>query len=88
MPLSGLLSRTRPSKPASPAVVQSVDQPCPAEILTALYEAAETDGVDVALPLYDERPGHPICLSGLGCTAGSAEELVPERTALTDIRAR
>jgi CTP:molybdopterin cytidylyltransferase MocA len=45
-------------------LIQSVDQPCPAEIMVALYEAAEADGVDVALPLYEERPGHPICLAG------------------------
>src|SRR5436190_1514386 len=51
--------------PASAAVlIQSVDQPCPAEIITALYETAEADGVDVTLPLFDERPGHPVCLAG------------------------
>jgi molybdenum cofactor cytidylyltransferase len=45
-------------------VVQSVDQPCPATILRALYEAVEQDDVDVAAPVFGERRGHPICLSG------------------------
>src|SRR6266536_2022246 len=45
-------------------MIQSVDQPCPADIIAALYEAAEDDGVDVALPLHNERPGHPVCLAG------------------------
>jgi molybdenum cofactor cytidylyltransferase len=45
-------------------LVQSVDQPCPADILRALYEAAEQDGVDVAVPVFGGRRGHPICLSG------------------------
>ena len=45
-------------------MIQSVDQPCPADILAALFQTAESAGVDVALPLHDERPGHPICLDG------------------------
>jgi molybdenum cofactor cytidylyltransferase len=45
-------------------MVQSVDQPCPAEILRVLYDAAEEPDVDVAVPLFDGRRGHPICLAG------------------------
>jgi molybdenum cofactor cytidylyltransferase len=55
-------------------VVQSVDQPCPAAILRALYEAVEHGGVDIAVPVFDGRRGHPICLSG---------QLLPE---LMDVR--
>jgi CTP:molybdopterin cytidylyltransferase MocA len=45
-------------------IVQSVDQPCPAWILRALYRAAEEDGVDVAVPVSGGWRGHPIGLSG------------------------
>jgi len=55
-------------------VVQSVDQPCPSAILRMLYEAAENDGVDVAVPAFGGRRGHPICLAG---------RLLPE---LADVR--
>ena len=51
--------------PESTAVIiQSVDQPCPSEIIQRLYEAVQTAGVDVAIPIFDDRPGHPVCLSG------------------------
>jgi molybdenum cofactor cytidylyltransferase len=55
-------------------VVQSVDQPCPSKILRTLYQAAEQDGVHVAVPVFGGRRGHPICLSG---------RLLPE---LADVR--
>ena len=55
-------------------IVQSVDQPCPSAILRMLYEAAENDGVDVAVPAFGGRRGHPICLAG---------RLLPE---LADVR--
>jgi len=45
-------------------IVLSVDQPCPSAILRRLYEAAEVDGIDVAVPAFDGRRGHPICLAG------------------------
>jgi molybdenum cofactor cytidylyltransferase len=45
-------------------IVQSVDQPCPAAIMRALYEAVEQPGVDVAAPSFGGRRGHPICLAG------------------------
>ncbi len=44
-------------------MVQSVDQPCPAEILESLYRAVEGGG-EVALPIFGGRPGHPICFAG------------------------
>ena len=66
--MSGRGSSIRVGASAVPAgttaiVLQSVDQPCPAAILRRLYELVETEGADVALPLFDERPGHPVCLS-------------------------
>jgi molybdenum cofactor cytidylyltransferase len=45
-------------------IVYSVDQPCPATIVRALYEAVEEPGVDVAAPIFAGRRGHPICLAG------------------------
>jgi CTP:molybdopterin cytidylyltransferase MocA len=44
-------------------VVQSVDQPAPAEVLRALFGAL-TGPALVALPTYDGRRGHPVCLAG------------------------
>ena len=44
-------------------VVQSVDQPCPADVLVALFEAVEA-GSSVAVPTAGGRRGHPIALSG------------------------
>lgn len=55
-------------------VVQSVDQPCSADVLTALFSAA-TDGVDIVVPTYGGRRGHPICLAG---------HLLPELRAVTE----
>jgi molybdenum cofactor cytidylyltransferase len=45
-------------------VIQSVDQPCPAEIVDRLYRAVESAGVDVAIPVFGGRRGHPLGLSG------------------------
>jgi molybdenum cofactor cytidylyltransferase len=42
--------------------VQSVDQPCPAEVLEALYTAVER-GADVAQPTFGGRRGHPVCVA-------------------------
>ncbi len=44
----------------SRVLVQSVDQPCDAEVLTALLRA----NGDLTVPTYDGRRGHPICVSG------------------------
>ena len=44
-------------------VVQSVDQPAAADILRALL-AAVGPSVDVAVPCYAGRRGHPVCLAG------------------------
>jgi molybdenum cofactor cytidylyltransferase len=56
-------------------IVQSVDQPCPASIVRALYQAAEQDSVDLAVPAFGGRRGHPICLSG---------QLLPELGAVSE----
>jgi molybdenum cofactor cytidylyltransferase len=46
-------------------VMQSVDQPCDADVLARLCAALAADaGVDVAVPTYAGRRGHPVCLSG------------------------
>jgi CTP:molybdopterin cytidylyltransferase MocA len=44
-------------------LVQSVDQPCPAAVIEALFAAVE-QGAEIALPTYAGRRGHPICLAG------------------------
>src|SRR5437867_1900454 len=44
-------------------LVQSVDQPSTAEVLSALFDAVE-NGAQVAIPTHEGRRGHPICLSG------------------------
>jgi molybdenum cofactor cytidylyltransferase len=44
-------------------LIQSVDQPSPPDVLTALFEAIFRGGM-VAVPTYEGRRGHPICLSG------------------------
>ncbi len=41
-------------------LVQSVDQPCSAAVLKALYAADAT----VAVPTFEGRRGHPVCFSG------------------------
>jgi molybdenum cofactor cytidylyltransferase len=58
----------------SAVLIQSVDQPCSIEVLTALFDAAG-NGADVALPTYHERRGHPICL---------ASTLLPELRRVTE----
>jgi molybdenum cofactor cytidylyltransferase len=49
-------------------LVQSVDQPCESDVLTSLFAALEAGSaeveVEVAVPTYAGRRGHPICLSG------------------------
>jgi molybdenum cofactor cytidylyltransferase len=44
-------------------LVQSVDQPVPAEVVSALFAAVEA-GACVAIPTFGGRRGHPVCLSG------------------------
>ena len=44
-------------------VVQSVDQPVTADVLGRLYAAID-DKTDVAMPSFNGRRGHPICLAG------------------------
>lgn len=48
---------------AHAVLVQSVDQPVPAEVLAALFEAVER-GALVAVPTFEGRRGHPICVAG------------------------
>jgi molybdenum cofactor cytidylyltransferase len=55
-------------------IIQSVDQPCSAEVLDALFSAT-VGGADVAVPTYRGRRGHPICLSG---------RLLPELRTITE----
>jgi molybdenum cofactor cytidylyltransferase len=47
-------------------LIQSVDQPCESDVLTSLFAALEAGSaeVEVAVPTYAGRRGHPICLSG------------------------
>jgi molybdenum cofactor cytidylyltransferase len=56
-------------------IVQSVDQPCPAEIIQRLYQAVETAGADLAIPAFDGRRGHPLGLAG---------RLLPELTTVRE----
>jgi molybdenum cofactor cytidylyltransferase len=48
---------------ADAIMVQSVDQPCPADVLTRLFDAVE-HGAAIAVPTHHGRRGHPICLAG------------------------
>jgi CTP:molybdopterin cytidylyltransferase MocA len=41
-------------------LVQSVDQPCSADVLRALY----TSPAAIAMPTYEGRRGHPVCFAG------------------------
>jgi len=45
-------------------VIQSVDQPCQADVLARLFAALESGRADVAVPTHAGRRGHPVCLSG------------------------
>jgi CTP:molybdopterin cytidylyltransferase MocA len=44
-------------------LVQSVDQPVEAEVVTALFQAIEGEA-EVAVPTYQARRGHPVCVAG------------------------
>jgi CTP:molybdopterin cytidylyltransferase MocA len=44
-------------------LVQSVDQPVPAEVLGMLFDALEA-GARVAIPTYRGHRGHPVCVAG------------------------
>jgi molybdenum cofactor cytidylyltransferase len=44
-------------------LIQSVDQPCPANILTALFEAVD-QVTDLAVPTFAGRRGHPVVFAG------------------------
>jgi molybdenum cofactor cytidylyltransferase len=44
-------------------VIQSVDQPVPATVLVALFDAI-VGSVEVAVPTYRGRRGHPVAFSG------------------------
>jgi molybdenum cofactor cytidylyltransferase len=44
-------------------LIQSVDQPASAAVITALFAALHR-GVDVVVPTYEKQRGHPICLAG------------------------
>jgi molybdenum cofactor cytidylyltransferase len=45
-------------------LIQSVDQPCPVEVLTALFTAIEQGTGDIVVPTHNGRRGHPICVAG------------------------
>jgi CTP:molybdopterin cytidylyltransferase MocA len=45
-------------------VIQSVDQPCPADVLATLLASLDSAAADVAIPTYAGRRGHPVCFSG------------------------
>jgi CTP:molybdopterin cytidylyltransferase MocA len=44
-------------------LIQSVDQPVPSLVIQALFEAVGGE-VKVAVPTYQGRRGHPICVAG------------------------
>jgi CTP:molybdopterin cytidylyltransferase MocA len=44
-------------------LVQSVDQPCSAAVISLLFATVE-GGAEVALPTWQGRRGHPVCLAG------------------------
>jgi molybdenum cofactor cytidylyltransferase len=44
-------------------LVQSVDQPVPAQVITTLFQTVES-GARVAIPTFRGRRGHPVCFSG------------------------
>ena len=44
---------------ATKVLVQSVDQPCSADVLRALY----TSPAAIAIPTYECRRGHPVCFA-------------------------
>jgi molybdenum cofactor cytidylyltransferase len=52
------------SDDVSAILIQSVDQPSPVEVLSALFEAI-AQGATVAVPTYRGRRGHPVCFGGL-----------------------
>jgi CTP:molybdopterin cytidylyltransferase MocA len=49
------------SNPAA-ILIQSVDQPCPAAVLQALYDGVSR--AEVVIPTYGGRRGHPVCFAG------------------------
>src|SRR5262249_23299075 len=55
-------------------VVQSVDQPVTSEVLVSLLAAIDAD-TDLAIPSYEGRRGHPVCLAG---------RVLPELRAVTE----
>jgi molybdenum cofactor cytidylyltransferase len=66
---AGRSSSTRVGATAAPdtltaLVVQSVDQPCPAEVLELLFTALVRADADLAQPTFGGRRGHPVCFSG------------------------
>jgi molybdenum cofactor cytidylyltransferase len=45
-------------------VIQSVDQPCPADVLVSILAGLERVEADVAVPVFHGRRGHPVCFAG------------------------
>lgn len=59
-----------------PILIQSVDQPVPARVLSQLVEALTRDAlIDIVVPIYQGRRGHPVLLAGA---------LLPELRAVTE----
>lgn len=68
LPESGRSASIRIGSDALPldvqaVVIQSVDQPCGADVLTVLFDAA-AQGADIVVPTHNGRRGHPICVAG------------------------
>jgi CTP:molybdopterin cytidylyltransferase MocA len=55
-------------------LVQSVDQPVSRDVVFALFEAVER-GAEIAIPTFNGRRGHPVCVAG---------ELLAELRAVTE----
>jgi len=66
------------SEDVQSVIIQSVDQPCPVEVLTALYAAIAQRAGEIAIPSYQARRGHPVCFAG---------SLLPELRAVTEAEA-
>jgi molybdenum cofactor cytidylyltransferase len=63
------------SDKVSALLIQSVDQPCPVEVLIALFAAIARRAGEIAVPSYNGRRGHPVCFAG---------SLLPELRAITE----
>jgi molybdenum cofactor cytidylyltransferase len=79
-PASGRSTSIRIGSEAVPedvqaVIIQSVDQPCPVDVLNALFSAVEQQVGEIAVPTFEGRRGHPVCFGG---------SLLPELRTVTE----